>query len=152
MKAIPNARTLPKPLRVKARRSAQLDRAIVRLRPAPDAPGEFGPAATEYRRQLKRLVSSREYRTAAKAVSALRQEWHAANAAARDIDPACWRQRQQRFAAKVRRVLARVLVNHAAIRKLRASHVKRLRQLDRLDRKSTRLNSSHSQISYAVFC
>src|SRR2546427_3680317 len=24
--------------------------------------------------------------------------------------------------------------------------------LDRLDRKSTRLNSSHSQISYAVFC
>src|SRR5688572_22492807 len=27
-----------------------------------------------------------------------------------------------------------------------------LTQLDRLDRKSTRLNSSHSQISYAVFC
>src|SRR2546430_4287789 len=25
-------------------------------------------------------------------------------------------------------------------------------RLDRLDRKSTRLNSSHSQISYAVFC
>src|SRR5438270_9858219 len=25
-------------------------------------------------------------------------------------------------------------------------------QLDRIDRKSTRLNSSHSQISYAVFC
>src|SRR2546430_9747721 len=25
-------------------------------------------------------------------------------------------------------------------------------QLERLDRKSTRLNSSHSQISYAVFC
>src|SRR2546430_6760494 len=25
-------------------------------------------------------------------------------------------------------------------------------QVDRLDRKSTRLNSSHSQISYAVFC
>src|SRR2546430_13719302 len=29
---------------------------------------------------------------------------------------------------------------------------KRERQLPRLDRKSTRLNSSHSQISYAVFC
>src|SRR2546430_7552751 len=27
-----------------------------------------------------------------------------------------------------------------------------LRGLDRRDRKSTRLNSSHSQISYAVFC
>src|SRR2546430_9245065 len=27
-----------------------------------------------------------------------------------------------------------------------------LRDGDRLDRKSTRLNSSHSQISYAVFC
>src|SRR5688572_31568301 len=26
------------------------------------------------------------------------------------------------------------------------------RDVDRLDRKSTRLNSSHSQISYAVFC
>src|SRR5438270_8538164 len=28
----------------------------------------------------------------------------------------------------------------------------RFRELTRLDRKSTRLNSSHSQISYAVFC
>src|SRR2546430_11759563 len=28
----------------------------------------------------------------------------------------------------------------------------RARQEDRADRKSTRLNSSHSQISYAVFC
>src|SRR3712207_7377716 len=27
-----------------------------------------------------------------------------------------------------------------------------LRQLDNLDRKSTRLNSSHANISYAVFC
>src|SRR2546427_7899709 len=27
-----------------------------------------------------------------------------------------------------------------------------LRRLSRVDRKSTRLNSSHSQISYAVFC
>src|SRR2546430_8043579 len=27
-----------------------------------------------------------------------------------------------------------------------------LRELPQLDRKSTRLNSSHSQISYAVFC
>src|SRR2546427_6123916 len=27
-----------------------------------------------------------------------------------------------------------------------------VRDLDRQDRKSTRLNSSHSQISYAVFC
>src|SRR5688572_31044524 len=35
-----------------------------------------------------------------------------------------------------------------------ASVVARLRRaaLDRQDRKSTRLNSSHSQISYAVFC
>src|SRR2546430_10495962 len=29
---------------------------------------------------------------------------------------------------------------------------RRLRQVDFGDRKSTRLNSSHSQISYAVFC
>src|SRR2546427_4597659 len=33
---------------------------------------------------------------------------------------------------------------HLAIRRERAP--------DRIDRKSTRLNSSHSQISYAVFC
>src|SRR2546430_5417557 len=32
------------------------------------------------------------------------------------------------------------------------SHVLVLREEGRLDRKSTRLNSSHSQISYAVFC
>src|SRR2546427_7403095 len=31
-------------------------------------------------------------------------------------------------------------------------HVRRERALEVLDRKSTRLNSSHSQISYAVFC
>src|SRR2546430_9194143 len=36
-------------------------------------------------------------------------------------------------------------------RRLGAAHLVELRQL-RLDRKSTRLNSSHSQISYAVFC
>src|SRR3712207_8629441 len=29
---------------------------------------------------------------------------------------------------------------------------RRLRELARLDRKSTRLNSSHANISYAVFC
>src|SRR5688572_31532338 len=33
-----------------------------------------------------------------------------------------------------------------------AEVVKRLRQAEAEDRKSTRLNSSHSQISYAVFC
>src|SRR2546430_7726964 len=27
-----------------------------------------------------------------------------------------------------------------------------VRRIDKIDRKSTRLNSSHSQISYAVFC
>src|SRR5439155_7899199 len=31
-------------------------------------------------------------------------------------------------------------------------HVARLTQLHRVDRKSTRLNSSHVAISYAVFC
>src|SRR2546430_11414936 len=34
-----------------------------------------------------------------------------------------------------------------------ANHARLRREIDeRLDRKSTRLNSSHSQISYAVFC
>src|SRR2546427_4604312 len=36
-------------------------------------------------------------------------------------------------------------------RRLRRDEVARLRSAER-DRKSTRLNSSHSQISYAVFC
>src|SRR5205085_9633978 len=35
---------------------------------------------------------------------------------------------------------------------LRHAEVLDLRVLEHLDRKSTRLNSSHSQISYAVFC
>src|SRR5205085_10981345 len=30
--------------------------------------------------------------------------------------------------------------------------IRRVSRVSRLDRKSTRLNSSHSQISYAVFC
>src|SRR2546430_15784263 len=33
-----------------------------------------------------------------------------------------------------------------------SGHRSRIMYLDKLDRKSTRLNSSHSQISYAVFC
>src|SRR2546430_11408749 len=41
-----------------------------------------------------------------------------------------------------RRVPARAAVPRVAVR----------REPDLLDRKSTRLNSSHSQISYAVFC
>src|SRR2546426_9403917 len=35
---------------------------------------------------------------------------------------------------------------------LRRQEERRLRNLSRLDRKSTRLNSSHLVISYAVFC
>src|SRR2546430_8916979 len=35
---------------------------------------------------------------------------------------------------------------------LRRQHEKHEQQAQRIDRKSTRLNSSHSQISYAVFC
>src|SRR2546427_5207779 len=34
----------------------------------------------------------------------------------------------------------------------RAEHLLHLQRLVQQDRKSTRLNSSHSQISYAVFC
>src|SRR2546430_7594183 len=33
-----------------------------------------------------------------------------------------------------------------------AEHHQKARRAEALDRKSTRLNSSHSQISYAVFC
>src|SRR3712207_8577869 len=33
-----------------------------------------------------------------------------------------------------------------------AEHAERLHEIPRLDRKSTRLNSSHANISYAVFC
>src|SRR2546430_3003668 len=50
---------------------------------------------------------------------------------------------------ELRGVLAVIIVFAALWRKLR--HEERW-MLERLDRKSTRLNSSHSQISYAVFC
>src|SRR5688572_31868010 len=48
---------------------------------------------------------------------------------------------------------ASVLVEHAdeRLRGLHESLGERIAELER-DRKSTRLNSSHSQISYAVFC
>src|SRR6516165_6143801 len=39
-----------------------------------------------------------------------------------------------------------------AVGTLRRGHAKRITAHERTDRKSTRLNSSHSQISYAVFC
>src|SRR5688572_31004213 len=44
-------------------------------------------------------------------------------------------------------VLDRTSFKHSCKRKVRAGHSPRTG-----DRKSTRLNSSHSQISYAVFC
>src|SRR3712207_8342221 len=48
-------------------------------------------------------------------------------------------------------------VNAQGCRQWRQGHAilarkKRQRRLPRLDRKSTRLNSSHANISYAVFC
>src|SRR5256886_6085476 len=42
-------------------------------------------------------------------------------------------------------------LEHMAVQMHRMRHHRAVDQLD-LDRKSTRLNSSHSQISYAVFC
>src|SRR2546430_4094262 len=45
------------------------------------------------------------------------------------------------------------LAGHAGdVAHLDVGQVGRLQQAEVLDRKSTRLNSSHSQISYAVFC
>src|SRR5688572_31371788 len=61
-------------------------------------------------------------------------------------------------AAGLARVVERGRLERHEIRRLERHPVGRERMLDRLvladrpDRKSTRLNSSHSQISYAVFC
>src|SRR5688572_32535454 len=52
--------------------------------------------------------------------------------------------RHGRGELKDARAIAELLLHHAP------PDVRR--RLDREDRKSTRLNSSHSQISYAVFC
>src|SRR2546430_4416607 len=41
---------------------------------------------------------------------------------------------------------------HHHLERARISHVQRVAATGDVDRKSTRLNSSHSQISYAVFC
>src|SRR5688572_31608369 len=54
------------------------------------------------------------------------------------------RDRQRRAEQRRERVVAREEQRHAGAR-MRVAQVER-------DRKSTRLNSSHSQISYAVFC
>src|SRR5689334_24318139 len=50
------------------------------------------------------------------------------------------------------RVAARAHPGGAPVRAHRPGLAPRLGLLQRLDRKSTRLNSSHSSISYAVFC
>src|SRR2546427_4565447 len=59
--------------------------------------------------------------------------------------------RRQRVAAEVRR---RTSTQRQCIRLLTSAATKRakLARYNHGDRKSTRLNSSHSQISYAVFC
>src|SRR2546427_4281454 len=57
------------------------------------------------------------------------------------VGPAC---REQQRVPGVGRVAVEVRPEHAAV------HAQREWQAQ--DRKSTRLNSSHSQISYAVFC
>src|SRR2546430_6931509 len=55
------------------------------------------------------------------------------------------------FRSHCRRVEIRIGTGHAA-RPARIGFFRRVRELFQRDRKSTRLNSSHSQISYAVFC
>src|SRR5688572_32571723 len=52
-----------------------------------------------------------------------------------------------------RTLYERIVVRHAGLlRRLRDTVDVAAERDHRLDRKSTRLNSSHSQISYAVFC
>src|SRR5687768_18141087 len=54
-----------------------------------------------------------------------------------------------------RRTAPRIGVRGSAVRERRSRNQQRpglSRRLDRKDRKSTRLNSSHGYISYAVFC
>src|SRR2546427_7438549 len=52
------------------------------------------------------------------------------------------------------RVVSQEEYNHhgARLRQVRGAPVGLYKRNDSIDRKSTRLNSSHSQISYAVFC
>src|SRR5688572_30911242 len=54
--------------------------------------------------------------------------------------------------ARVSRITGALLVLYAAISYLGVRSSRWTRARSRGDRKSTRLNSSHSQISYAVFC
>src|SRR2546430_9226856 len=46
----------------------------------------------------------------------------------------------------------RILAEYGVVDAFGHASVRHDRNPERLDRKSTRLNSSHSQISYAVFC
>src|SRR2546430_8796083 len=55
-------------------------------------------------------------------------------------------------AQKSHRVTRSRLVDSASTKRRRSSLDVMLFVISRRDRKSTRLNSSHSQISYAVFC
>src|SRR2546430_9178251 len=66
-----------------------------------------------------------------------------------------FRSRQQMHFDPPVRVIPARLVPEAAQIKVRAQlpvDARQQIQIERRDRKSTRLNSSHSQISYAVFC
>src|SRR5690606_42076052 len=56
----------------------------------------------------------------------------------------------QRYAVRYRRHRYRIRQRHLG--RLREAQLRTLHQPDSIDRKSTRLNSSHVKISYAVFC
>src|SRR2546430_11845678 len=49
-------------------------------------------------------------------------------------------------------VTAQSIVQYKSCSRTRRFTAKQIESISQLDRKSTRLNSSHSQISYAVFC
>src|SRR2546430_5673381 len=70
-----------------------------------------------------------------------------------------FRSHPEQVADRVRKVLAHIepervtLTTDCGLKQLpRVVAIQKLRALVEGDRKSTRLNSSHSQISYAVFC
>src|SRR6267143_2894578 len=60
--------------------------------------------------------------------------------------------RRDRPGAEVRPAADHAMTDEAVVRLVRVSQEDAVRQLTARDRKSTRLNSSHSSISYAGFC
>src|SRR2546427_3428151 len=130
--------------------SGESDGAVVPMKPSNKATGQ-APEAAE---RVEGRASTKENVQQARAVPA--QHGAAASQGLKGVRKVAKERKQERFTTLLHHLTVNLLRDsYYALKREAAPGVDGVRWAeyeDGLDRKSTRLNSSHSQISYAVFC